>query len=159
QNGEKLISSKLSWVETSLRISNESLKWFGWKPSGRPPAEQTDYNIAPEGAIKIYQWTPTSWITREEISRDKHGHGQGHQKRKENISFVMRRERVFLQKWEEDFNWLYCNADGSKMCRVWVQTGRQNTFTRGCRDFQKSSLTRHGDQPSHRAAYATMNKG
>ena len=68
------------------------------------------------------------------------------------------RTKRFQSSWQADplfRGWLPVSADGSMVCRLCQDSKKENNFTRGCRDFQRSASLRHIN-PKHCANFIIM---
>ncbi|XP_070206187.1 uncharacterized protein C17orf113-like, partial [Littorina saxatilis] len=67
----------------------------------------------------------------------------------------------FQEKWCKEFLWLRTEGEGENFlmfCEDCKKTRQQNGYTRGCRNFQHSSLEDHSKSLSHRNAVGTSDK-
>ena len=67
----------------------------------------------------------------------------------------VKKKRKFQETWtkESQFSWLeYDATDNAMYCSVCKKAKKKNTFTNGCRDFQKSALTKHMSTSVHKSA-------
>ena len=64
-----------------------------------------------------------------------------------------KKKRKFQDTWTKEFHWLeYESTNNAMFCTICKKAKKKNTFTTGCRDFQKSALSKHVTTAVHKAA-------
>ena len=65
------------------------------------------------------------------------------------------RHNQFLDKWLKEFGWLQTRGSGDDflmICKNCTKAEKKNTFTSGCKNFQRSALVHHMNQVDHKSA-------
>lgn len=63
-----------------------------------------------------------------------------------------KKSHVFNESWKQHRPWLFLNEKNEMKCKWCIDTGKNNSFTTGNKNYRTSTLERHVDLPAHKQA-------